>query len=248
MRRFVTFAIAALTTFCAEAQQPRYEEMIALRSSFGFRAALEAADARLAVDATDATAAGVRALVYANGSDFLGMAPAESHQGKEAALARALQLAPTNPWTRAAYGLIHQVDDVVGAERELSRCIAEFPSFLECYNLYGDLLRKTKRQEEAAVIYLRGLKRWPTDGELLVSFALHLQETNRVEQAIKVLKDLTRDQPQFARGHWHLASLLYESGGDRARAMVEAQRALELDPLIWNGQKLLELLGAGPNT
>jgi hypothetical protein len=38
--------------------------------------------------------------------------------------------------------------------------------------------------------------------------------------------------------------MLYETGGDRARAREAAVRALELDPLIWNGSRLLRLLDA----
>jgi hypothetical protein len=38
--------------------------------------------------------------------------------------------------------------------------------------------------------------------------------------------------------------MLYETGGDRARALDEAKHALALDPLIWNGEKLLEKLNS----
>ena len=239
MRHLSTLAFAVFSALCARAEEPNYETLIALRSSSGFRAALEAADARLTVNADDPNAVGVRALVYANAVDYLGLLPADARRAKTMAMASAQQLAPENPWTRAAFGLIHQADDVVGAERELTRCIDASPGFLECYNLYGDLLRKTERADQAAGVYQRALQRWPTDGELLISHALNLEETGHTDQAVEVLERLVREQPDFARGHWHLAVLIYESGGDRALALREAQRALELDPLIWNGNKLL---------
>jgi predicted Zn-dependent protease len=131
----------------------------------------------------------------------------------------------------------------VEAERQLVTCIEAEPGFLECHNLYGDMLRKTKRLESAGEIYRRALDRWPRDGELLVSYAVLLQQRGQVEGALSMLKDLTREQPDFARGHWHLACMLYESGGDRAIALREAHSALRLDPYIWNGRKLLEMLG-----
>ena len=134
-------------------------------------------------------------------------------------------------------------NDPARAERELITCIDEQPGFLECYNLYGDMLRKTGRPEKAREIYRRALDRWPRDGELLVSNALLLQQVGQVAAALEVLKSLTHEQPGFARGHWHLAVMLYESGGNREIALREAKSALKLDPLIWNGGKLLEMLG-----
>lgn len=246
MFRCAIAAYLGLMAATAQAQQPYYEAMVAMRSSFGFQAALDAANGQLSKDPKDATAAGVRALVYANAVDFLGMPGSQAHESKQEALALALELSEANPWTRAAYGLIHMFDEPERSERELVTCIEADPAFLECYNLYGDLLRKTERPAIAGEVYRHALDRWPRDGELLVSYALLLQQSGQVEAALVVLKDLTREQPGFARGHWHLASMLYESGGDRAIALQEAQSALRIDPLIWNGKKLLELLGDAP--
>jgi tetratricopeptide (TPR) repeat protein len=230
----------------AGGQEPDYEAMFALRSSAGFRSALATADVRLSANDEDGAAAGVRALVYANAVDYLAMDPAEARERKLAALASALQLAPAGPWTRAAYGLIHLADDAAGAERELSTCIAEHPEFIECYNLYGDHLRKTGRTEKAQNVYREAMRRWPNDGELLVSYALLLQETREAARALDLLQELTRRQPRFARGHWHLAVMLYETGGDRSLAVREAMLALELDPLIWNGTRFMEMLSDVP--
>jgi tetratricopeptide (TPR) repeat protein len=243
MHRHSIVACLTLVALSARAQLPDYEAMVALRSSFGFQAALDAANAQLSRDPNDATAAGVRALAYANAVDFLGMPDAQAREAKQNALAGALELSRSNPWTRAAYGLIHMSDEPERSERVLATCIEAEPGFLECYNLYGDMLRKTGRPEEAGKIYRRALDRWPGDGELRVSHALLLQESGQVEAALEALSDLTREQPRFAKGHWHLAGMLYESGGYRTLALQEAQAALRLDPLIWNGKKLLELLG-----
>lgn len=244
MRWLVALVGVLIAAASISAQEQNYEAMFALRSSVGFRNALQAADQRLAVDATDGTAAGVRALVYANAVDYLAMEPAQARKAKATALARAIELAPKSPWTRAAYGLIHLSDDTPAAERELAACVDEHPAFIECYNLYGDHLRKTGRREQAGAIYRRAMQRWPGDGELLVSYALLLQETGNAAQALTLLNSLTQAQPSFARGHWHLAVMLYETGGDRARALDEAKHALALDPLIWNGEKLLEKLNS----
>lgn len=247
LRHLLYRIVAGACTTCvvtpALAQQPGYAGWIALRSSSGFSAALEAAEGQLSLDSSDATAAGVRALVYANAVDFLGMSNEQAREVKRKSLASALALSGTNPWTRAAFGLIHMFDEPEAAQRELEACIAANPDFLECYNLYGDTLRKTGQLEKAGNVYRRGLKRWPKDGELLTSNALLLQQEGQLDAALKVLRDLTRDQPGFARGHWHLASMLYETGGDRAIARREVHAALRLDPLIWHGKMLLDLLG-----
>ncbi len=245
MRRRVSWACVFLAA-SAGAQEPDYEAAIALRSSAGFKNALQTAEARLSANGRDGDAAGVRALVYANAVDYLAMDPAEAQERKLAALAEAVQLAPANPWTRAAYGLIHLSDDAASAERELAACIEEQPGFIECHNLYGDHLRKTGRTEMARNVYQDAMLRWPRDGELVVSYALLWQETGEVPRALRLLEELTRRQPGFARGHWHLAVMLYESGGDRARALREATLALELDPLIWNGAMFLEMLRGAP--
>lgn len=242
MYRLVIAACTAAIATSAQAQHPDYEAMVALRSSSGFQAALKAANAQLLLNPKDATAAGVRALVYANAVDFLGMPNSEAREAKKKALANARELSESNPWTRASYGLIHMFDDPKEAERELMTCIEQEPNFLECYNLYGDMLRKTGRPERAGEIYRRALDRWPKDGELLVSYAFFLQQSGQVDAALKMLENLTHEQPDFARGHWHLAGMLHESGGDRAIALQEAQTALRLDPNIWNGRKLLEML------
>ena len=246
MRWLVGFTAVVLAVPCVSAQEPDYAAMFAARSSVGFRDALETADARLLENGNDGTAAGVRALVYGNAVDYLAMDPSEARETKLAALEQAIQLAPENPWTRAAYGLIHFTDDPLAAERELATCIDEHPDFIECYNLYGDHLRKTKRMERAGNVYLQALQRWPNDGELLVSYALLLQEMGKEAQALSVLEELTRSQPRFARGHWHLAVMVYESSRDGAVALREAKLALELDPLIWNGRRFLEMLSDVP--
>ena len=167
--RFAVAACLVVIAAPAHAQRPDYEAMVSLRSSAGFKSALETANAQLSLNPKDETAAGVRALVYANAVDFLGMPNAQAREGKQKALASARELSETNPWTRAAFGLIDMFDDPAGAERALVTCIEAEPGFLECHNLYGDLLRKTERSESAREVYRRALDRWSSDGELFVS-------------------------------------------------------------------------------
>jgi tetratricopeptide (TPR) repeat protein len=219
-----------------------YAASIALRSSQGFRAALDDADTQLKGSPGDCDAAGVRALVYANGVDFLAMSGRETRPAKYEALALALKVAPTNPWTRAAFGLIHMFDEPAAAEHELQVCIRESPGFLECYNLLGDLLRKQRRFVAGDRVYLAGLSRWPKDGELLVSYALSLEAQGHFTKGIEILNRVVVEQPTYPRGHWHLAVMMYETGGDRARIRKEAERALSIDPLIWHGREFISIL------
>src|SRR5262245_44975546 len=83
MYRFAIPTCAAVIATSVQAQHPDYEAMIALRSSFGFQAALKAANAQLSPNPKDATAAGVRALVYANAVDFLGMPSTQAREAKQ---------------------------------------------------------------------------------------------------------------------------------------------------------------------
>jgi hypothetical protein len=110
---FAAFITAVAAS--AHAQHPDYEAMVAQRSSSGFQAALKGANAQLSLDPKDATAAGARTLVYANAVDFLGIPNAQARQEKQNALASARELSDSNPWARAAYGLIHMFDDFRGS-------------------------------------------------------------------------------------------------------------------------------------
>lgn len=239
--RFLVSAILMIQGPSAFAD-PGYEDALALRSSRGFAMALEMAQSELSANPNDGRAWAVAALVYGYGVDFLGMDPAEARQEMDRALKEAMRLRPDGPYARAAYGLIRRTTDPEGAEQRLRECIADRPDFLECQNLYADTLRKAGRFEEAERAYGRALEQWPTDGELLVSYALQLQETGRVREGLEILRSLAATQPAFPRGHWHLAAMLYETGGDVTEAQRSAVRDLELDPLIWNGERLLNLL------
>lgn len=221
---------------------PFYEE----RTSSDMEVALYFAERDLDVNPKDGEAWAMFALVYSNAIDY-GVAPAyEAIPTARNSLDKAFTYAPEANITRAAYGLVMQSHDAEGAESRLRQCIADSPEFAECHNLLGDLLRKTGRAEQAGDIYLEGLKRWPENGELHVSYALYLQETGQPKAAIEYLRKLASEQPDFPRAHWHLAVMLYEEGGDLDEAREHAVKALEMDPKIWNGEKLLlELLRPG---
>lgn len=209
------------------------------RRSSDMKTALYLAHERIQKNHADGRAWAMRALVYGNAVDY-GIAPAyEATPSARNSLRRALTYAPQLNETRAAYGLLMRNRDTEGAEDKLRQCIASEPEYAECHNLLGDLLRKTGRAEQAGEVYLEGLERWPNNGELHVSYALYLQETGRAPEAIDYLRQFVAEQPSFPRGHWHLAVMLYEKGGDLDEAREHAVKALEMDPKIWNGEKLL---------
>lgn len=224
------------------------------RSSDGMERALSLVEHRLRENRGDGEAWAMKALIYGNGVDYGVVSALEASVAKNSTLDKALSLAPHAFVTYAAYALVRGNEDPEGAEARLKQCVAEAdvsahhrrasdPVLRECHNLYGDLLRKTGRPEQARGIYLQGLERWPDNGELHVSYALYLQETGRADEAIQYLREFVADQPRFPRGHWHLAVMLYEEGGDPDEAREHAVKALEMDPKIWNGERLLlELL------
>ena len=239
---YSTFLITVIcTAVLGCAAEPDYQSWISRRTSFGFADTRQAAESRLKTHPQHGTAWAVLALAYGNGGDYLGMG-SETSDLKESALSQAIRFSPKSPYTRAAFGLVRMATAPDQAELQLQQCIDETPEFLECHNLYGDLLRKTGRPNQAETVYLDALQQWPNDGELLVSYALLLQETGRVEAASMVLRKLIEEQPEFPRGYWHLATLLYETRADLVEARQMATRALDLDPLIWNGEYFLRLL------
>lgn len=233
--------IGLLTVQASCDLDPDYADLIALRTSAGFSDALSLAHSRIEDAPTDGEAWAVSALVYANGADYLGMTTGSGDKRDEA-LKKAVELDPNGPFTRAAVGLAKMATDSVQAERQLAACVIENPGFLECQNLYGDLLRKSGRLDEAKIVYIDALDRWPDDGELLISLALLHQENGNPEKGLAILRTLVADQPRFARGHWHLATMLYESDGDRVETRRHAEQALKLDSLIWGGQRFLQML------
>jgi Flp pilus assembly protein TadD len=91
-------------------------------------------------------------------------------------------------------------------------------------------------------VYLRGLQRQPNDGRLIIGYAIYLEQSGRFKEAVRVLKNLVRENPSFARAHWHLATTLFDTGGDLVLTRQEAVKALELDPLIWNGDRFLKII------
>jgi tetratricopeptide (TPR) repeat protein len=244
--RLLGLATLLLFATCAFARAPDFEALIALRTSEGFREVVRISEARLSENPEDGVAAGARAVAYGNAVDFMGMTtPAQMRSAataKQMSLDLAMRTDPAGPWSRAAYGLIHMFDNTKRAEMELQSCIAEHPAFLECYNLYGVLLRKTGRLEEAGPVYLRGLQRQPSDGRLIIGYAIYLEESGRFKEAVRVLQNLVKESPSFARAHWHLATTLFDTGGDLVLARQEAVKALALDPLIWSGDRFLKII------
>lgn len=215
------------------------------RDHDGMTTALKIADRRLLNNPEDGEAWAMKSLVYGNAVDYGLASAAFAGVNARYALDKALYFAPRGPATDAAFGLVMQYRDSEAAETRLRNCIDRMPEFAECHNLLGDLLRKTGRPNEAIEIYQQGLELWPGNGELRVSYALSLQETGRPSDAIAYLEKLVEGQPRFARGHWHLAVMLYEENDDVDAARNHAVKALELDPNIWNGEiLLLELLRA----
>ena len=227
--------------FAACAGGPSYVHLISQRTSTGFEQAILLAQSSIDGNFKDGEAWGVLALVYGNGADYLGTAN-DWKQRRDGAIAQAVALEPGGPFTLAAVGLANIGSDEAKAEEVLASCVTDYPLFLECQNLFGDLLRKQGRVDEAKSVYLAALRRWPEDGELQISLALLHSENGSPDEGLAILRSLVSRQPNFARGRWHLATALFEINNDSDEARIHAERALSIDPLIWNGERFLRML------
>ncbi len=87
--------------------------------------------------------------------------------------------------------------------------------------------REKYRKAEAA--YERALSLQPTQIETRVYMANMLTDTNRVEQAVPLLRKALETNPNHAEAHWELG-YAYRFAGALRESVSEAERARQLDP------------------
>lgn len=84
---------------------------------------------------------------------------------------------------------------------------------------------------KAQEAYQKALALNPEQNEARISMATFLTDTNRVEQAVPLLRDVLKANPTIAQAHWEL-SYAYRFGGMLKESLAEAERARQLDAEI----------------
>jgi DNA-binding winged helix-turn-helix (wHTH) protein/TolB-like protein/Tfp pilus assembly protein PilF len=103
--------------------------------------------------------------------------------------------------------------------------------------------REQYRQAEAA--YERALAIQPGQLEAQIFLANLLVDTGKVEQAVPLLQEALKTNPNHAAAHWELG-YAYRFGGMLEESVAECERARQLDPLVKaNGSALNAYLYLG---
>ncbi len=84
---------------------------------------------------------------------------------------------------------------------------------------------------KAQEAYQKALALNPEQNEARISMATFLTDTNRVEQAVPLLREVLKANPTVAQAHWEL-SYAYRFGGMLKESLAEAEQARQLDTEI----------------
>jgi DNA-binding winged helix-turn-helix (wHTH) protein/TolB-like protein len=88
-----------------------------------------------------------------------------------------------------------------------------------------------EQYQRAQAAYERALAIQPSDLDAQIFLANLLVDTGRVEQAVPLVLDAIKTNPNFAPAHWELG-YAYRFAGMLDESLAECERALQLDPLV----------------
>jgi DNA-binding winged helix-turn-helix (wHTH) protein/TolB-like protein/cytochrome c-type biogenesis protein CcmH/NrfG len=89
----------------------------------------------------------------------------------------------------------------------------------------------TEQYRRAQAAYERALAIQPSQLEAQMFLANLLVDTGKVEQAVPLLRDALKINPNYAAAHWELG-YAYRFAGMLNESVAECERALQLDPLV----------------
>ncbi|MDD4159021.1 MAG: tetratricopeptide repeat protein, partial [Proteiniphilum sp.] len=121
------------------------------------------------------------------------------------------------------------LDDFKGAEEDASECLLRNPYYTAAYQLRGAARQNQERYELAATDYQRSLEFFPEDRITLVNMGIVNVEMKQYEVAEKFFEVLLRRFPDYTPGYLTRAQLFLEQN-DTARALVDLDKAIEIDP------------------
>ena len=151
---------------------------------------------------------------------------ARDYTGALADITKAVELNPKLPSVHSYQGrALLQTGDTTGAmaafQKELKINSNDFDSNLNV----GALLRQEQSFDEARPYLVKALSLRPGDPAVRYQLAALDLAAGQVEEARKILEELTRQEPRFVEAHVTLATVYYrlkrKSDGDRERAIVQ---------------------------
>lgn len=186
----------------------------------GYRGAITEYDRALAVWEDDADVWNNRGLAFEGLGDG-----AEARRCYE----RAITAAPAHAKARANLaGIFYRQGKADSARMELERAIAAEPGNADFYNNLGALIMQGGDPGRAAEVFEAGLRLAPAHRDILYNLGRAYEKTGRRDDAERTYRRLV-EAHDVKQARYRLG-IIEESRGDASRALVEYERALELDP------------------
>jgi Tfp pilus assembly protein PilF len=126
-----------------------------------------------------------------------------------------------------AFALFYGNWDVAGAEREFRRAIELDPQYVPAHHWYATFLMVLGRLREALSEIELAQKLNPTSTAILADKGLILYNAGRRNEAVILLKQLERSEPDFLSPHNYLAGI-YLDEKDYSNYLAESKMAAEL--------------------
>lgn len=121
-----------------------------------------------------------------------------------------------------------RLEPAIAAQRAL---VAEHPGDAGALNDLGNLLLESGDVDAAESAYREALAADPLRSEPRYNLALLLHSRDQRRAAGRQLRQLLRDHPEHARGHYQLGTVQLNAG-NRSRALRHYRRAFRLDPSL----------------
>jgi tetratricopeptide (TPR) repeat protein len=116
------------------------------------------------------------------------------------------------------------------AAATLDRALALEPEAPALHRRRGDLCLRMGLKREATAHFRAALAAEPGEVETRIKYGLTLAAVGDVDGAVAALEQAVDQDPDRADAHYELGILYYTERNDLARALVEIERAIELDP------------------
>src|SRR5215813_541618 len=142
---------------------------------------------------------------------------------------KAVELDPSSSLGHRALAVaaFHWSFDVPTAEREFRTALDLDPEDAEAHRGFANALMLLGRQAEAMAQIDRARALEPASSGIAAERALILHRAGRTDEALGVLKELARIQPELLAAHRHLQTIDFERG-DYAASLLEERSVAEL--------------------